>query len=70
MFSKKYGMVVAGKSGQVCTITCCDSTLKGAVSMVYDTYLPTLEVKDMQYRIDLGDDAEKRLKRLREWGIL
>lgn len=70
MYDKKYGMVMAGKTGQVCTVTCCDSTLKGAVAMTYDTYIPTLEVKDMQFRTDLGEDAEKRLKKLKEWGVL
>lgn len=70
MYDKKHGMVMCGLAGDVCTITCLDSTLKGAVAMVYDTYLPTLDVKDKQFRTDLGQDAEKRLKKLRDWGII
>lgn len=70
MYDKKRGRVLSGISGHTLTITCMDSTLDGAVAMVYDTYLPTLELKDKQYRTDLGEDAKKRLKTLREWGVL
>lgn len=70
MYDKKHGMVMAGIPTSAVTITCADSTLKGAVAMVYDTYLPTLELKDVMYRTDLGEDAGERLKKLKEWEAL
>ncbi|PWU06086.1 MAG: hypothetical protein C5B43_02285 [Verrucomicrobia bacterium] len=63
-------MVMAGMAGDALNITCCDQTLDGAVSMLYDTYLPTLEIKHAMYRTDLGKDAKKRIKKLRELKVI
>lgn len=69
MFDEKK-MVSAGISGQVLQVTCCDATLDGAVAMLYDTYMPTLKLKDKLYRTDLGESAKKRMKQLHNWGII
>jgi phosphoribosylamine--glycine ligase len=70
MFDKKKGQVLCGTTGHTLSITCIDDTLDGAKAMTYDTYLPTVELKDKQYRTDMTDDAKRRLKDLKDWGIL
>lgn len=67
---KKKGMVLAGTSTWICQITCADSTLAGALSMLYDTYVPTLTLKDVEYRTDCGKSAKKRIKALKEMDVL
>lgn len=62
--------VFSDGTGMGLNVTCVDKTLKGAVSMTYETYVPSIHVKNMQYRIDLGDSAEKRIKELKSMGIL
>lgn len=67
---EKKGMVVAGVDGWVLQVTCSDATLDGAVSMLYDSYMPTLKLKNALYRDDLGKDAKKRIKSLRELKVI
>lgn len=64
MYDKK--MVLAGISSWVLQITCADVTLDGAVSMLYDTYVPTLKLQNAMFRTDLGKDAKKRIKAIKE----
>jgi phosphoribosylamine--glycine ligase len=70
MHDEKKGLVAAGVGGEILQITCCDVTLNGAVSMLMDTYLPTLRLKNAMYRTDLGKDARDRMKKLQEWKII
>lgn len=69
-YDEKKGMVLAGIQSWVLQITCADMTLDGATAMLYDTYVPTLKLKMAMYRTDLGKDARKRIKSLRDMGIL
>ncbi len=59
-------MVLTGDSSWVAQVTCVDNTLDGATSMLYDTYMPTLKLKNQMFRNDLGSDAKKRIQKLRE----
>lgn len=61
---------LAGVSSWVLNVTCADSTLAGAVSMLYDTYMPTLTLKNAIYRNDVGEDAKKRIKKLKEFKLI
>jgi phosphoribosylamine-glycine ligase len=70
MYDEKDKMVLCGTSSWVLNVTCADTTLDGAVSMLYDTYMPTLKLKNAMYRSDLGKSAKKRIKALREGGVL
>jgi phosphoribosylamine-glycine ligase len=63
-------MCLAGVSSWVCQITSIDSTLDGSVSMIYDTYMPTLRLKDKIFRTDLGKSAKERIKKLHEIKII
>src|SRR5258708_22560653 len=67
---KKKTMVLTGEDALTLNITCVDETLDGAVAMLYDNYLPTLHLKNMQYRNDLGKHAKERIKKLKSWGLL
>jgi len=64
------GIVMAGVAPDVMNVTCVGSTIDGAVSMLYDIYMPALHLKDKVYRDDLGKDAKERIKALREWKVL
>jgi phosphoribosylamine-glycine ligase len=66
----KKGMVITGIASQSLQVVAIDSTLAGAISTMYDTYLPALELRDAIYRNDCGEDAKKRIKQLQEWGSL
>lgn len=70
MYDEKDKMVLCGTSSWVLNVTCADATLDGAVAMLYDTYMPTLKLKNAMYRTDLGKDAKKRMKMLRDWKVL
>ena len=67
---KKKKIALNGYSGMFCHLTCADATLDGAVEMVYKQYIPTVRAKNLQYRVDLGKDARKRLEQIREWGLV
>ncbi len=69
-YQEKKDMVAAGLAGEIVQVTCADATLDGAVSMIYDTYMPTLKVKNLMYRSDLGKSAKERIKKLREWKVI
>lgn len=69
-WDEKKGMVLAGINTWVLQITCADQTLAGAIEMLYKTYVPTLKLKNAMYRSDLGEDAKKRIQKLRDWGLL
>lgn len=70
MYDKKKGMVLAGINTWVAQCTCADATLDGALSMMYDIYMPTLKLKMAMYRSDCGISAKKRIKSLRNWKLL
>jgi phosphoribosylamine-glycine ligase len=63
-------MCLAGISSWVGQVTSVDSTIDGAIQTLYDTYMPTLRLKDKIYRNDLGDSAKERIKKLRDYKIL
>lgn len=69
-YDKRKGMVAAGTGTEILQITCADVTLDGAIQMLMETYLPTLRLKNAMYRTDLGVDARKRMKVLKEWGVI
>lgn len=70
MYDNKKGMVLSGVESQVLQITCVDSTLQGAIEMLYETYVSTLKLKNAMYRSDLGIDAKRRIQKLKEWKLL
>ncbi len=70
IMAEKSKMVLSGNSGEVLYVTCEDSTLDGAVSMLYDTYMPTLKLKNKMFRSDLGKSARERIKKLKEWKLI
>jgi phosphoribosylamine-glycine ligase len=70
IMAEKGKMVLAGLSGECLYVTCEDRTLDGAVSMLYDTYMPTLNLKNKMYRTDLGKSAKKRIQKLHEWNLI
>ncbi len=70
IMAKDRQIVLSGTSGECMYVTCEDRTLDGAVSMLYDTYMPTLKLKNKMYRTDLGVSAKKRIKTLHEWGLI
>lgn len=70
MYDKKDQMVLCGTNSWICQVTCADSNLQGALEMMYDTYFPTLKLKNMMYRTDCGKDAKKRIQKLKEWQLL
>jgi phosphoribosylamine-glycine ligase len=67
---KKKTETLCGYSGHALSVTCADSTLDGAVAMTYDTYVPTIKLQNMQYRIDLGKSAKERIKILKDWKVI
>lgn len=67
---KKEKMVLTGQDGLALNVTCVDTTVDGATAMLYEKYIPTIHLKNMQYRNDCGDDAKKRIKMLKELGVL
>lgn len=67
---EKGKICMAGIAGDALNITCVDRVLDGAVSMLYDDYLPTLQLKHKMYRTDLGKDAKKRIKAVQEAKLL
>lgn len=67
---KKQKMVLTGQDGLAAYVTCCDETLDGAISMVYDNYVPTFKIKNLQCRDDLGRDQKKNIKGLHELGLI
>lgn len=69
-YEKGKGMVLSGINTWVLNVTCADETLDGAVSMLYDTYMKTLKLKNAMYRSDLGKSAKERIKKLREWKLI
>lgn len=68
MYDKE--QVLAGVSSWVLQVTCADATLDGARAMLYDTYIPTLNLKNAQYRTDTGVDAKKRIAKLKEINLI
>ena len=70
VMAEKDKMVLCGTNTWALNVTCVDATLDGAVAMLYDDYLTTLKLKNMMYRSDLGVDAKKRIKQLREWQLI
>lgn len=67
---EKGKIVMAGLAGDALNITCVDSTLDGATQMLYETYLPTLQLKHAMWRTDLGKDAKKRIQKVKEANVL
>lgn len=67
---EKQNIVAAGLAGEIMQVTCADTTLDGAISMLYDTYMPTLKAKNLMYRTDLGKSAKDRIKALKEWKVI
>ena len=65
----KKKMVLSGCTW-ILQITCADKTLDGALEMMYKTYVPTLELKNAEYRTDCGISAKERIKKLKEMGVL
>jgi len=70
IMGEKGKMVLCGTNTWILNVTCADDTLDGAVSMLYETYLPTLQLKNMMYRSDLGISAKKRIQALREYKLI
>lgn len=70
VMGEKGEMVLCGTNTWALNVTCADQTLDGAVSMLYDQYMPTLKLKNMMYRSDLGISAKERIKKLREYKLL
>ncbi len=69
-YDEKKGMVSAGIEGQLLQVTCADVKLDGAISMLYDDYMPTLKLKDKLYRTDCGKDAKRRMLTLKDWKVI
>lgn len=69
MKGKSNDIVLAGISNECLQVTCCDATIDGASSMLYDTYMPTLRLKGAEYRTDCGKDAKKRLAAIKDKGL-
>lgn len=69
MKGKKDEIVLAGGSAECLQVTCIDDTIDGAVSMLYDTYMPTLRLKGAMYRTDCGKDAKKRLAKIKDYNL-
>lgn len=69
MKAKKGKMVMTGYTGMIAHVTCADSTLNGAVEMVYK-YIDTIQARNLQFRTDLGVSAKKRIEELRKLKIL
>jgi phosphoribosylamine-glycine ligase len=67
---KKKSIVLTGNDASVLNVTCSDTTIAGAVEMTYEKYLPTIKLKNIQYRTDLGEDAIKRIKELKILGVI
>lgn len=70
VMGEKGKMVLCGTNTWVLNVTCADQTLDGAVSMLYDDYLPTLKLKSAMHRSDLGKSAKERIKKLREFKLI
>ncbi len=66
--SKK--IVLSDGSGYCLNVTCCFDNADGAVQMTYETYLPGIKLRNMQYRTDLGKSFKERVKKVKEWGLL
>lgn len=67
---EKNKICLSGMAGDALNITCADKNLDGAIEMLYNDYLPTMELKHAMYRTDLGKDAKRRIKSLRDWKLL
>ncbi len=70
IMGEKGKMVLSGDSGDVGQVTCVADNLDGAIQMLYDDYLPTLNLTSVYFRTDCGKDARKRIKALRDWGLI
>lgn len=70
MYDDKKKMVMSGIANDLLNITCSDATIDGATAMLYDTYIPSLKVKNPMYRTDLGKSAKERIKKLHEWKVI
>lgn len=67
---KKRGHALCGYSGHALSVTCAAENLDGAVQMTYETYIPTIKLQNIQYRIDLGKNAKERIKILKDWKVI
>ena len=62
-------LTVAGAEGVVGVVTARSGSIPGARRLVYNR-IDKVEVPVLQYRTDIGVQAQKDLKQLREWGYL
>ncbi|MDD5406986.1 MAG: hypothetical protein PHE73_08630 [Sulfurovaceae bacterium] len=69
-YDENKGMVAAGVAGEIVQVTCVANNLPSAVDMLYNTYIPTLSLKNMLYRTDAGVDAKKRMIKLKEMKVI
>lgn len=70
IMAEKGQMTLAGLSGEVLYVTSESSSLDGATSMLYDTYMPSLKLKSKMYRTDCGKSAKERMRKLKEMKLL
>lgn len=65
------GYLLTGESGShILEVTCTTDNLAGVVEMLYETYMPTLKLKDKTYRTDLGKSAKERIGKLHQWSLI
>lgn len=67
---KGKGYALCGYSGHALSVTCADASLAGAIDMLYNQYIPSIKLQNLQYRTDLGEDAKKRITQLKDWGVI